>query len=204
VEPRSGDEVVIRPRAGGTPDRTRVRFALAFLPLATLGVARHFDKSLSSGLWYVAGLGALGIVVVLARADFFAQTSIRVGGDYVRRTGYLGRSASCPRAAIARVVEVDLTTSRFAGIPAKWLLFLDARGKLLMRAYADYYPTNELLRLRDTLDVSWQTAPQLRTFAQMRRDIPRSFPWTLAHIWLSLAIVAGIALVIAGLDAGNS
>jgi hypothetical protein len=192
---------VIRPRAGGAPDRTRLRFALAFLPLAALGIARQFAGGLSSGLWYVAGFAALALLGLLARADFFAQTSIRAGDEYVHRTGYFGRSARCPRAAIARVVEADLITSRIAGIPAKWLLFLDARNKTLLRAYAEYYPANELFRLQAALDVPWETAAAIRTFAQMRRDIPRSFPWALAHIWLTLAI---IAVITGGAVAGSS
>lgn len=198
------EEVVIRPRAGGAPDRTRMRFALAFLPLATLGLARQFTGGLSSGLWYLAGFAALALLALLARTDFFAQTNIRVDNEYVRRTGYLGRSGCCPRAAITRVVEVDLITSHIAGIPAKWLLFLDARNEALMRAYAEYYPATELFRLRDALDVPWQEVAAIRTFAQMRHDIPRSFPWALAHIWLTLAIIAVVALLIGGALAASS
>lgn len=204
MQSSSVEEVVIRPRAGGAPDRTRLRFALAFLPLAGLGIAREFAGGITSGLWYLAGFAALALVAVLARADFFVQTSIRVGDDYVARTGYFGRSARCPRAAVARVVEATLITSRVAGIPAKWLLFLDARNKTLLRAYAEYYPANELFRLQDALDVPWDPRPAIRTFAQMRRDIPHSFPWALAHIWLTLAIIAAVALIIGGAVAGSS
>ena len=197
-------ELVIRPKSGGAPDRTRLRFALAFLPLAAVGVARQFDAGLSSGLWYVGGFGTLALFVVLARADFFAQTSIRVAGGRVRRTGYLGCSASCPRDDIARVMDVNVVSSRLAGIPAKWLLFLDASDRTLMRAYAEYYPASELARLRDALDVSWDPDARLRTFRQVRRDIPGSFPWALAHIWITLAIIAALAIVIAGLIAGTT
>jgi hypothetical protein len=197
-------DVVIRPRSGGASDRTRLRFALAFLPLAAVGVTRQLDAGLTSGLWYIGGLATLGVFAVLARADFFAQTSIRVGGDLVSRTGYLGRSASCQRAALARIVDVNVIASRFAGIPAKWLLFLDTRDQTLMRAYAEYYPEDELDRLKNALNVSWDSQPRLKTFGQVRRDIPGSFPWALAHIWLTLAMVAAVALVIGGLIAGNS
>jgi hypothetical protein len=195
---------VIRPRAGGAPDRTRLRFALAFLPLVALGIARQFAGGLSSGLWYLAGVAALALLAVLARADFFAQTSIRVGEDDVRRTGYFGRSRGCPRVAIARVLEAKLITSRIGGIPARWLLFLDAQDRVLLRAYAEYYPVNELFRLREALDVFWETPAAIRTFAQARRDIPGSFPWVLAHIWLTLAIIGVIALIIGGAVAGGS
>ena len=144
-------EVVIRPRSGGAADRTRLRFALAVLPLAAAGVARQFHGA--------------------ARTDFFAQTSIRVSNSDVRRTGYLGRSAS--------------------------------RDQTLLRAYAEYYPASELSRLRETLHVGWDTLPNVRTFAQVRRDIPSSFPWSLAHIWLTLVLITLAALVIGGLIAAN-
>ena len=194
---------MIRPRSGGAPDRTRLRFALPLLPIAALGVARHFQGGLTSGLWYVAGVAALGIVALLARADFFAQTSIRVGTTYVRRTGYLGRSASCPRAAVAHVVEVSAVASRLGGIPATWLLFLDSRAQTILRAYAEYYPADELARLRETLDVGWDVFPNVRTFAQVRRDIPGSFPWSMAHMWLTIALITLGALLIGGLIATN-
>ena len=190
---------MIRPKGGGAPDSVRVRFALAFLPLAVLGAARQFVGSLSSGLWYVAGFAALALFALSARADFFARTSIRVRRDDVRRTGYLGRSASCSRAAIARVAELVVVSTRVGGIPARWLLFLDIHGRTLMRAYAEYYPEQELVRLREALDVSWDSTPEVRTFARVRRDVPGSFPWALAHIWLTLAIVGAAALTAAGL-----
>ncbi len=204
VDFSSTDEVVIRPRPGGAPDRRRLRFMLAFLPLVGLGIARQFAAGLSLGLWFLAGFLTLALLAVLARADFFAQTGIRVGDTYVRRTGYFGRSARCPRAAIARVVEAELMASRIAGFPDKWLLFLDAENKTLMRAYAAYYPVNELFRLRDALDVPWESRVAIGTFSEMRREIPRSFPWPLAHIWLTLTVIALIGFIIAGAFAGSS
>jgi hypothetical protein len=195
---------VIRPRPGGSADRTRLRFALAFVPLAAVSVARQFRGGLTSGLWYLAGLATLGIIVVLARADFFAQTSIRVRRSDVRRTAYFGRSASCPRASIVRVVEVSAVTSRIGGIPATWLLFVDSSSRVVLRAYAEYYPAAELSRLRETLNVGWDALPNVRTFAQMRRDIPGSFPWSLAHMWLTLVLITLAALAIGGLIAANA
>jgi hypothetical protein len=194
--PASNAEVVIRPRPGGAPDRTRFWFALAFAPIAVVGVARGFDHSVQSGLWYGAGALTLAALAVLARANFFAQTSIAVSASSVCRTGYLGRSASCPRETIARVLEVTAITARVGGLPATWLLFLDADGVTLMRAYAEYYPREELLRLRDALGVDWDVRGDVRTFAQYRRDIPGSFPWPLAHVWLTLALVALLVVVI--------
>jgi hypothetical protein len=194
-------EVVFRPRRSVAADRKRLRFAVAFLPLAAVGVARQFHAELTSELWYVAGLATL---VLLARADFFAQTSIRVRSSDVRRTGYLGRSTGCPRAAIARVVEVSAVGSRIGGIPATWLLFVDASGRVLLRAYAEYYPAAELSRLNETLAVDWETLPGVRTFAQIRRDIPRSFPWSLAHIWLTSAVITSVLLVIGGIIATHT
>jgi hypothetical protein len=197
-------EVVFRPRPSVAADRKRLRFALAFLPFTAVGVARQFHAGLTSGLWYVAGLATLVIIVLLARADFFAQTSIRVRSSDVRRTGYLGRSASCPRSAIARVVEVSAVGSRIGGIPATWLLFLNRSGRVVLRAYAEYYPAAELSRLKETLAVDWETLPNVRTFAQIRRDIPKSFPWSLAHIWLSSALITSALLVIGGIIATHT
>lgn len=173
---------------------------LGLLPLVTVGAVRILTRSVNTGLWYIAGLASLACVVVLVRADFFAQTSIRVTDDLIRRTGYFGRSAACSRASVARVMQVTLITSRIAAIPATWLLFLDARGEPLLRAYADYYPSDELTRLQQTLDVPWDSPTQFRTFAQMRHDVPRSFPWALAHAWLStvgalLIVTVAIAAV---------
>jgi hypothetical protein len=196
------DEVVIRPQAGGAPDRARARFVLGFLPLIGVGVAR-LDGGVRSGVWYIAGLAALASVVLLLRADFFAQTSIQVGDGLIRRTGYFGRSATCSRAGVARVMLVTLVTSRIAAIPARWLLFLDARGAPILRAYAEYYPPDELARLMQTLDVAWETPDQTRTFAQMRRDIPQSFPWALAHVWLSVSGAFFIAIVAIAAVAGH-
>jgi hypothetical protein len=148
---------VIRPRPGGAPDRTRLKFGLAFLPLAAIGAVRALRSGAGSGLWDFAFVPALIVVAILARAKFFAQTSIRVGPTRLRRTGYLGRSAGCLRAAIARVVEVNAVTSRI-----------------------------------------------VRTFAQLRREVPGSFPWTLAHIWLTFALVVSLAVIVGGVVAGSS
>lgn len=182
----------------------RFRIGLAFLPLATTGAVRELRGGASSRLWYLGLLATLVIFAFLARADFFAQTSIRVGRTRVKRTGYLGRSASCPRAAIARVIEVSAITSRVGGIPATSLLFLDSGDRTLLRAYAEYYPAAELARLREALDVSWARLPRVRTFAEMRREISGSFPWTLAHVWLTSALVVLLALLIGGAIAGNA
>lgn len=156
-----------------------------------------------TGVWYIAGLAALGSVVLLLRADFFAQTSIRVSDGVVRRTGYFGRSATCSRAAVTRVILVTVVSSRIAATPARWLLFLDARGEPLLRAYAEYYPPDELARLRQSLDVAWETPDQTRTFSQMRNDIPRSFPWALAHVWLCTSGAFFIAIVAIAAVAGH-
>jgi hypothetical protein len=189
------DDFALRPQAGGAPDARRARFALYFVPLAVVGVVRQFDAGLSQALWYLAGVAALVGAVAFLRADFFARTSIRVGEDFVRRTGYFGRSASCSRASVARVIEVTLSTSRFGGIPARWLLFLDAHGGVLLRAYAEYYPADDLASLRRTLNVSWDAQTQTRTFAEIRRDLPGSFPWTLAHVWLTTTVILLIGIV---------
>lgn len=165
------------------------------VPLVVVGVVRQFDASVTQALWYVAGVAALLGAVAFLRADFFARTSIRVGEDFVRRTGYFGRSASCSRASVARVVEVTLSTSRLGGIPARWLLFLDARGRLLLRAYAEYYPADDLASLRQTLNVAWDAQRQTRTFAEMRRDLPGSIPWALAHVWLTTTVILLIGVV---------
>jgi hypothetical protein len=195
VRPPDDVELVIQPRAGGAPDRARAWFALALVPIVLLGVVRAARTRPAAGLWYAAGIAALAGIALLARRDFFARTSIRVGPSDIVRTGYLGRSARCPREAVARVVEASLVLTRFAGIPAGWLVFLDSRGRPLLRAYAEYYPPEELLRLRQALDVEWDSRAGTRTFARMRREIPHSFPWALAHIWLTLAILAGVALL---------
>ncbi|MDP9227345.1 MAG: hypothetical protein M3P18_26560, partial [Actinomycetota bacterium] len=68
----------------------------------------------------------------------------------------------------------------------------------------DFELGDELWQLRETPNVSWDTLPNVRTFAQMRQDIPRSFPWTLAHTWLTLAVVAVLALLIGGIIAGHA
>jgi hypothetical protein len=187
-------ELVIRPRPGGAPDRARARFALAFVPIVLLGVIRAVRVRPAAGLWYAAGFAALAGIALLARRDFFARTSIRVDPSDVVRTGYFGRSARCPRAAVTRVVEASLVVTRLGGFPDTWLVFLDSGGKPLLRAYAEYYPSAELLRLRDTLGVEWDSLGETRTFARIRREIPRSFPWALAHVWLTLAIIAVVAL----------
>jgi hypothetical protein len=83
-------------------------------------------------------------------------------------------------------------------------VFLDADGRTLLRAYAEYYPAAELSRLRETLDVEWVTLPRVRTFAQLRHEVPGSFPWTLAHIWLTLALVVSLAVIVGGVVAGSS
>jgi hypothetical protein len=195
-------ELVIRPRSGGAADRVRLRFAFAFLPIVLLGVVRQFHGGLNAGLWYLAGLLTLVLIGLALRADFFAETSIHVASEAVGRTGYFGRSARCPRADISRVVEVSAVVSRLGGIPATWLLFLDAHNRTLLRAYAEYYPTDELSRLRAALDVDWEVVPGARTFAEVRRAIPASFPWALAHFWVTLALVTATGLVLAGLIAG--
>jgi hypothetical protein len=159
-----------------------------------LGVIRAVRVRPAAGLWYAAGFAALAGVAVLARRDFFARTSIRVGPSDIVRTGYFGRAARCPRESVMRVVEASLVLSRFAGIPGRWLVFLDSGGRPLLRAYAEYYPPAELLRLQDTLGVAWDSLGETRTFARMRREIPRSVPWALAHLWLTLAIVACVGL----------
>lgn len=196
------DEVVIRPRAGGAPDRVRWRFMLGLLPLVAAGIVRALRSGLSTGAWTIAAFAALVSVVALLRADFFAQTSVRVADDVIRRTGYFGRTATCSRAAVARVMLVTLGTSRFGAIPAKWLLFLDARGEPVLRAYAEYYSSDQLAQLEQTLDVPWDSPSEIRTFAQMRRDIPRSFPWALAHVWLTtwgaFFILIAVVMVVAG------
>jgi hypothetical protein len=205
--PRDDPEVMIRPRSGGAADRTRLKFGLALLPLAAIGAVRELRGGASSRLWYLAFVAALIVFVLFARATFLAQTSIRISRTRVRRTGYLGRSASCPRAAIARVVEVNAITSRIGGIPASWLVFLDVDGRTLLRAYAEYYPADERLRLREALAVHWVTLSDVRTFAQLRRELPGSFPWTLAHVWLTFALVALLAVVVltvGGIIAGSS
>jgi hypothetical protein len=52
------------------------------------------------------------------------------------------------------------------------------------------------VRLRDALGVDWDEQAKVRTFAQLRREVPGSFPWSLAHVWRTLAIVAVLGLVI--------
>jgi hypothetical protein len=145
--------VVIRPRRGGAPDRKRVWFALVFAPVAVLGIARSFHHSVTSGLWYAAGALTLTAFTVMARANFFARTSIAVSASFVRRTGYVGRSAG-------------------------W-----TRGRSSCASGT-------------ALGVDWDEQAKVRTFAQLRREVPGSFPWSLAHVWLTLAIVAVLGLVI--------
>ena len=188
--------VVIRPRRGGAPDRRRLWFALAFLPLAVGGVVQHLRVGHGNTIWYVAAFACLALLTLGLRADFFAQTSLTFSGDLIRRTGYFGRSATCRRAAVSRVVEAELIASRIGAIPATWLLFLDASGRTLLRAYADYYPAAQLSQFRDALDVRWDRDDRVRTFAQMRREIPKSFPWTLAHIWITTIMMLVAAFVI--------
>jgi hypothetical protein len=167
--------LVIRPKAGGAPDRKRLWFSLAFVPLVAAGLVHHRSASASSWVWYGAGALCLALITLGLRANFFAQTRIEVDGERIRRFGYFGRSAGIDRMAVARVVEASLVASRFAGISASWVLFVDANDDVLMRAYAEYYPAQELSRLRATLGVPWDRVPETRTFAQFRKDMPNSF-----------------------------
>jgi uncharacterized membrane protein len=66
----------------------------------------------------------------------------------------------------------------------------------LRRTLRGLDPREELVRLRDALGVDWDEQAKVRTFAQLRREVPGSFPWSLAHVWLTLAIVAVLGLVI--------
>lgn len=173
------------------------------MPLVLLGVVRQFHHGLNAGLWYVAGLLTLAMIALALRGDFFAETSIHVASDTVRRTGYFGRSASCPRTDISRVVEASAVASRIGGIPATWLLFLDADNRTLLRAYAEYYPPDEISRLRDALNLDWEVVSGVHTFGQIRRAIPASFPWPLAHLSLTLALLTATGLLLAGLIASS-
>jgi hypothetical protein len=115
--------VVIRPRRGGAPDRKRLWFALVFAPVAVLGIARSFHHSVTSGLWYAAGALTLTAFTVMARANFFARTSIAVSASFVRRTGYVGRSAGWTRgrsscASGTRSVSTGMSRRRFEPSPS--------------------------------------------------------------------------------------
>ncbi len=196
-------EVKIRPRPGGTADRTRFRVATGAAASTLAGGGFLFLASQGRGplLWFLGWIGLLAAAAVVARTTFFAQTSIRVDRDLVRRTGCLGRSASCSRAAIGRVIEISLTAwPAEVGIPAKWLLFLDTHGRPLLRAYAEYYPTAELERLRHALDVPWESRSKIWTFESMRREFPGSFPWVLGHFRLvslfGVAVLLGVIFVV--------
>jgi hypothetical protein len=85
--------------------------------------------------------------------------------------------------------------SRLTPFGETWLLFLDGAGATLLRAYADYYPPEELSRFRAALALPWERVGTAR-FAQARRAFPRSFRWPWAHFWLLLlAILMGGWLV---------
>jgi hypothetical protein len=64
-----------------------------------------------------------------------------------------------------------------APAPSAWLLVLDDESRLLFRAVAEYYPPDELARLEDALAVPWQAVPEPRPYAELRRELPGSFPW---------------------------
>lgn len=195
-------EVIIRPRAGGVADRLRVRYVFAALPLAALGVASKLTDAVTDRTWYAVFGVSVVLLALLVRADFFARTSIRITRDRVRRTGYFGRWRSRPLSAVARVVEVGVAGSRLTRSPERWLLFLDDRGRTILRAYAEYYRSAELLRLREALGVPWDRIPEVLTVAETRRELPRAFPWPLAHIWLTSLAGTALAMVVSGMVFG--
>jgi len=139
--------------------------------------------------WIAAGLAAFAGLCYALAVDFYAQTSLGLIDGRVRRTGFLGRSATARQDGIARVTESTATYTLWGGIPSRWLFFLDPEGRTLLRAYAEYYSPEELDRFRAALGVPWEQLAGLRTFRQLRRELPGSVPWAMAHYWLS-AILA--------------
>lgn len=194
-------EVTIRPKAGGPPDRARVAYAAAFLPMAAAGTARVLagSQTATKGLLILGALASLLGLSFAIRADFFAQTSLALMEQTIRRTGYLGRSAECARGAVTRIVEATVVVARLGGIPTRWLLFLDASGRTLMRAYAEYYPQEELGRFRAASAIPWDHLSGVPTVADVRRRLPGSFPWVLAHPWITTLLLVLIALVLASI-----
>lgn len=193
-----GDAVVcIRPSRGGSSvGGSRVGQAIAFLPMAVLGVVRGVAAHPATWIWWAAGLASLAAFAFLARADFFAQTSLCLTPNELVRTGYLGRTARCRRELIREVVQMRLVATRLGGIPAPWLLFLADDRSVLLRAYVDYYPANELARLEDGLSVPWRDDYDTKTFLAARRQVPGAFPWPLAHLWITtIGLMVGVVVL---------
>jgi hypothetical protein len=197
--PATEPVVLIRPRFLGPRFRERLRRGLWFLPLAILGLAR---KSLKEDLWIVGGVAVFAVIAYAHTALYVARSNLALVDDTIRRRSWLGRSATCSRTAVARVVEIRLRLTRLTGLGETWLLFVDEADRTLLRAYADYYPLEELARFSAALALPWRQVPGTATFAHARREFPGSFRWPWAHVWLVLlaVLVAGwlvAAIVIA-------
>ena len=194
-------ELVIRPKPDRAVDRRRWRRALPIVPFAAWIVLRDATTDARALLWIGAGALCLGLLILGLRANFFAQTSILLSRATLKKIGYLGRSAACPRAAVIRVIEVELVASRwYVAPPTRWLLFIDDLDRVLLRAQVDYYSPIELTQLRLALGVPWdRREAETQTIGEFCHDLPGSFPWRWAHPGLTASIIVTSGLVIAGI-----
>jgi hypothetical protein len=182
--------VVIRARVVGRHVGARWRRNLWFLPLALVNLAR---VPLSTVLWTVAGAASLSVVCF----GLIAQTKLGIVDGMILRRSWVGRSKSCPRSAIARVVELPIVLTRL-GLPETWLVFVDEEDRALLRAYSSFFTPADLERFRSALDLPWDSVGGLVTAGQARTAFPGSFRWPWAHYWLTTVavLVAGFLVAV--------
>jgi hypothetical protein len=186
--------VSIHQRFGGARLRQRWRQGLWILPLTTVLWVQG-GAQLREALWAIVGASATAVALYPITGWILSRSSLAIVNDCIVRSSVLTRTKSCSRAAVVQVVEAPMVVTRLSPITETYLLFLGQDNRVLIRAHADYYAAEELLRFREALGVPWQRTLPL-TVAEARRALPGSFPWVFAHPWLILLVSLAAVLTL--------